>query len=436
MFIASVFCEALCYYLCGLDEPIFGMKLETDMNWKKMTVQAGALIVAVGCLAMEPLYTIDDDATTRWASYENTAAEKGQGGMLNEGAKGAPYVLLGPNQQYTLLNVDGAGIIHRIWLTVDDLYHVSEEWRALKIEMFWDGCETPAVSAPLEDFFCQPLGRNIAMENALFASPEGRSAECYIPMPFRTGAKIVITNESKERLHRVFFDVNFSSMDEIDDDALYFHAHWRREAPTTLGQDFVIMPKVSGKGRFLGCNVGVVRDQRYLGWWGEGEVKIFLDGDSKFPSLCGTGTEDYIGTGWGQGFFVNQYTGSHLANDEKGLNGFYRFHIPDPVQFQQDCKVTLQQIGGTTKKDVETMIEVGLPVKPVAFIHSSRVQHNLLGNDAEFDFDHKEFAENVFVGFYREDDLCATSYFYLDSPVNDLPSIPGFDVRNANLRAK
>ncbi len=406
------------------------------MKWIKTAVLATALMVTTVCSAMEPLYKINEGATTRWSSYENPKAEKGQGGMSNEGAKGAPYILVGANQQFTLLDVEGAGIIHRIWLTVDDLYHVPEEWRCLKIEMFWDGSETPAVSAPLEDFFCQPLGRNIAMENALFASPEGRSAECYIQMPFRKGARIVITNESKTRDHRVFFDVNFSSMDGIDDDALYFHAHWRREAPTKLGQDFAVMPKVSGKGRFLGCNIGLVRDQRYLGWWGEGEVKIFLDGDTEYPSLCGTGTEDYIGTGWGQNFFVNQYTGSHLVDEEKGLNGFYRFHIPDPVQFQQDCKVTLQQLGGTSKGNVKKMMKDGLPVKPVACIQPTRVQYNFLGPDAQASFDDKDIEDGSFTIFYREDDLCATSYFYLDRPSNDLPPIPGFAARNANLRGK
>ena len=339
-------------------------------------------------------------------------------------------------KQHTMLDVEGAGIIHRIWLTVDELYHQSEEWRALKIEMFWDGSETPAVSAPLEDFFCQPLGRNIAMENALFASPEGRSAECFIPMPFRKGAKIVVTNESKDRSHRLYFDVNFSSMDKMDDDALYFHAHWRREAPTKLGRDFAIMPKVSGKGRFLGCNVGVVRDQRYLGWWGEGEVKIFLDGDEEYPSLCGTGTEDYIGTGWGQGIFVNRYTGSHLVDEPKGLNGFYRFHIPDPVQFQQDCKVTIHQLGCASKGNVKKMMKADLPVKPVAAIQPSGAQHNFLGSDAQSSFGDKEFDDGTLMVFYREDDFCATSYFYLDRPENGLPRVSDFATRNANLRGK
>jgi len=408
------------------------------MKWIKTAVLATALMVTTVCSSMEQgaLYKIDEGATTRWSSYENPTAGKGQGGISNEGAKGAPYILVGANQSFTLLDVEGAGIIHRIWLTVDDLYHLPEEWRCMKIEMFWDGSETPAVSAPLEDFFCQPLGRNIAMENALFASPEGRSAECFIQMPFRKGARIVITNESQTRDHRVFFDVNFSSMESIDDDALYFHAHWRREAPTKLGKDFAIMPKIVGKGRFLGCNIGLVRDQRYLGWWGEGEVKIFLDGDTEYPSLCGTGTEDYIGTGWGQNFFVNQYTGSHLVDEEKGLNGFYRFHIPDPVQFRQDCKVTLQQLGGVSKGDVKKMMKDGLPVRPVACIQSTRVQYNFLGPDAQASFDDTEIEDGTFTVFYREDDLCATSYFYLDRPENNLPPIPDFVTRNGDLRGR
>ncbi|MEN8254565.1 MAG: glycoside hydrolase family 172 protein [Verrucomicrobiota bacterium] len=405
------------------------------MNWMKMALLALSLMAATVCSAMEhgALYKINKAATTRWASHENPLAEKGRGGISNDGAKGAPYVLLAAGQQHTMLDVDGAGIIHRIWLTVDDLYHIPGEWRCMKLEMFWDGSETPAVSAPLEDFFCQPLARNVAMENALFANPEARSSECFIQMPFRKGARIVITNESKGHAHRVFFDVNFSSMDEIDDDALYFHAHWRREAPTKLGKDFAIMPKVSGKGRFLGCNVGVIRDQRYPGWWGEGEVKIFLDGDSEFPSLCGTGTEDYIGTGWGQGFFINQYTGSHLADDAKGLNGFYRFHIPDPVQFQQDCKVTIQQLGGTTKQLLRKAMADGLPAKPVSCILATREQLNFLDEGA-VDFDDEKIEEGMFTVFYRKDDLCATSYFYLDSPTNGLPRVPDFAERNVDLR--
>ena len=434
------------------------------MRWSKLTTLAiGALIVATtivsGCkdtkscscengnkqkcekqkrgkrMESNALYKINENLTTRWASRENPNALKGEGAKVNKGAKGEPYIVLGPNQQFTMLDVEGAGIIHRIWLTVDDLYHIPEEWRCLKVEMFWDGAETPAVSAPLEDFFCQPLGRNVKMENALFASPEGRSAICYIPMPFRKGAKIVVTNESQKRSHRVFFDVNFSSMDKIDEDALYFHAHWRREAPTKLGKDFTIMPSVSGKGRFLGCNIGVVRDQRYIGWWGEGEVKIFLDGDKEHPSLCGTGTEDYIGTGWGQGFFINRYHGSHLVDDKRGLNGFYRFHIPDPVQFKKDCKVTIHQLGGCKKADVKQMMADGLPAQAVAVIHPSKVQHNLLDNN-DYTLDDKEFSDAIFTVFYREDDLCATSYFYLDSPTNNLPPLADFTARNANLRGE
>ncbi len=125
-----------------------------------------------------------------------------------------------------------------------------------------------------------------------------------------------------------------------------------------------------------------------------------------------------------------------MVDEKKGLNGFYRFHIPDPVQFQQDCKVTIQQLGGTSKGEVKTMMKDGLPAKPVACIQPTRIQYNFLGPDAQANFDDKDIEDGTFTVFYREDDLCATSYFYLDSPVNDLPPVPDFEMRNANLRGK
>lgn len=188
------------------------------------------------------LFKFDDNAHSRWASFENTEAKKGQGGTSNEGAKGYPYHVLQPGETVTLLNVKGAGTVNRIWMTLDEFFHKPEEMRALRIDMYWDGSDTPAVSAPLADFFCAPLGKLIAFENALFASPEGRSFVSYIPMPYKTGARIEVTNESTEQHHRIFYDVNFMQLDKPIEGALYFHAHWRRESPTTLGKDFEILP--------------------------------------------------------------------------------------------------------------------------------------------------------------------------------------------------
>jgi hypothetical protein len=136
------------------------------------------------------------------------------------------------------------------------------------------------------------------------------------------------------------------------DDVLYFHASWRRESPTKVGRDFEILPRVEGKGRFLGANVGVLADPKNLGWWGEGEVKMYLDGDTEYPTLIGTGTEDYIGTGWGQKPFAGRYQGCYVSDDEAHIYSFYRYHVPDPVYFEKSARVTIQQIGGTSKKNV------------------------------------------------------------------------------------
>ena len=360
------------------------------------------------------LFKFDDNAITRWASFENINAAKGKGGKTNKGAKGYPYHVMQPGESVTLLNVKGAGVINRIWMTLDELFHKPEEMRAVKINIYWDGFDKPAVSAPIGDFFCAPLGKLVAFENELFASPEGRSFVCYIPMPYKAGAKVVITNESTNQSHRIFYDINFTELKKPDDNILYFHASWRRENPTTLGKDFEILPKISGKGKFIGSCVGVVTDKRNRGWWGEGEAKIYLDDDDKYPTLCGTGTEDYIATGWGQGVFINRFHGSLVSDDKEGLYSFYRFHIPDQVQFRKNCKVTIQQMGGVAKKEVKKMIADKVEIQPVLAIDGDGKQYNFLDDEAKFE--DEMFKDDTWVNYYRKDDFCATAYYYLDSP--------------------
>ncbi len=360
------------------------------------------------------LFKFDDNAITRWASFENINAAKGKGGKTNKGAKGYPYHVMQPGESVTLLNVKGAGVINRIWMTLDELFHKPEEMRAVKINIYWDGFDKPAVSAPIGDFFCAPLGKLVAFENELFASPEGRSFVCYIPMPYKKGAKVVITNESTNQSHRIFYDINFTELKKPDDNILYFHASWRRENPTTLGKDFEILPKISGKGKFIGSCVGVVTDKRNRGWWGEGEAKIYLDDDDKYPTLCGTGTEDYIATGWGQGVFINRFHGSLVSDDKEGLYSFYRFHIPDQVQFRKNCKVTIQQMGGVAKKEVKKMIADKVEIQPVLAIDGDGKQYNFLDDEAKFE--DEMFKDDTWVNYYRKDDFCATAYYYLDSP--------------------
>jgi len=291
------------------------------------------------------LFEYNDNMEARWSSPENMNGEKGAGGKENNSAKGHPYDSIPAGKSYSLLDIQTQGIINRIWITIND--RSPEMLRALKIEMFWDNETKPAVSVPFGDFFGIGLGKTATFQNALFANAEGRSFNCFIQMPFKKAAKIVVTNESGKTLNNIFFDVDYNLLKTWDDDYLYFHAYWQRDTATALTKDFELLPKVSGKGRFLGVNIGVNGNPLYgKSWFGEGEVKMYLDGDTDYPTLNGTGTEDYIGTAWGQGKFISTYTGCSIADDSLLQWAFYRYHIPDPVYFKTDCRVTIQQIGG------------------------------------------------------------------------------------------
>ena len=201
----------------------------------------------------------------------------GAGGKENNKAKGHPYDTIAAGQSYALLNIQSPGIINRIWITIND--RSPEMLRSLKIEMFWDNETKPAVSVPFGDFFGLGLGKTVTYENALFTTGEGRSFVCFIPMPFKKAAKIIITNESNKTLRNIFFDVDYSLLKTWNDDYLYFHAYWHRDTATTPSQDFQLLPKINGKGRFLGASIGINANPLYgTSWFGEGEVKMYLDG--------------------------------------------------------------------------------------------------------------------------------------------------------------
>lgn len=244
---------------------------------------------------------------SRWASFENPSAEAGQGGVENVGSKGHAFDSIAAGETRTLLDVQGSGSIRRIWLTVND--RGPEMLRSLRLDMFWDEAKTAAVSVPLGDFFGVSHGLTATFESALLSQPEGRSFNCFIPMPFHSSAKVTITNESGKDLTNLFYDINLLLGERHGAEMLHFHAHWLRKSPNVLGEEFDVLPYVTGGGRFLGCNVGVIANPVYEGsWWGEGEVK-FRFGGEEYPTLCGTGAEDYIGTGWGEGAFANRTQG-------------------------------------------------------------------------------------------------------------------------------
>ncbi|KAF0093566.1 MAG: hypothetical protein E1N59_2699 [Puniceicoccaceae bacterium 5H] len=357
------------------------------------------------------LFRLPAGVETRWTSPENWTGAVGAGGKTLRGRKGAPCFSLAAGASRVLAEEAGRpGMLRRIWATVER--RDPEVLRGLRIEIFWDGAATPAVNAPWGDFFGQPLGRCATFESALLSDPEGRSFNCCIPMPFRQGMRVVVHNESAVDIQKFYFDVNYTLGDRHPEDMLYFHAWWHREAPTQLRQDFALLPYVEGAGRFLGVVVGVVADKQRYGdcWWGEGECKAYLDGDHAHPTLCGTGTEDYIGTAWGQGQYAHRYQGSHLFDDASGLYGFYRWHVPDPVYFRRSIQVTMQQIGCLFPAQAKDLQARGTEV------------YSIYEPDEPLDLAAFSQEEEVTL-FERQDDWSACAYFYLDRPTNNLPPL-------------
>jgi hypothetical protein len=377
-----------------------------------------------------PLFQYQD-LEPRWNSFENPTSGKGTGAMENKGAKGHPYDILKAGESKVLLDFQGMGIITRMWFTIQD--RSPQMLRSLKIEMFWDGEGKPAVSAPFGDFFGNGLGRMVAHQNELFANPEGRSFNCFIPMPFKTAAKVVVTNEGNTDLNMLFYDINFVQIKEWSDENLYFHCFWNRDTATTPGVDYTVLPKIEGKGRFLGVNFGVIGNPLYQkSWWGEGEVKMYLDGDGDLPTLVGTGTEDYIGTAWGQGAFVNRYTGCLVADSEKDHWTFYRYHIPDPIMFKSDLRVTIQAMGGNNKQKVIEMLDKGVPLIPVT-IQNEKSFIRLMDSIQPVNLKAEGMIDG-WTNFYRSDDWSSTAFFYIDKPVNQLPELAKTEIRTYKLK--
>lgn len=370
----------------------------------------------------QSLYEMPVNPQSRLSSFENPNGVKGDGGKTNKTAKGNAFEFMEPGETKNLLDIKGEGTIQRIWLTID---HSPLKLRSLRLQFFWDASNKPAVDVPLGDFFVYNLGKQVAFESALFSSGEGRSYNCYIPMPFKKAVKVLLINEGKERV-KLYYDIDFL-LHKLPLNALYFHAYWNRQRSGQLGDDYVLLPKVEGKGRFLGISVGLNTDTSYSkSWWGEGEVKMYLDGDSKYPTINGTGAEDYIGSAWGLGTFINTYQGCTIANDSTGQFCFYRWHIPDAIYFNKDIKVAIQQIGGWMKDDMKKLYQRGANFKAVTvdgprFVRLLDMDKPPLLTDPNF--------PDGWVNFYRIDDYSSVSYFYLDKPASSLPALPSLDVR-------
>lgn len=238
--------------------------------------------------------------------------------------------------------------------------------RDLVIRMYWDGEENPSVESPLGDFFCCGFARECLVTSMPISVIPNRGFNCYFQMPFRKKAKITLENQHDNPISAFFYQIDYCLHEELPEETAYFHAQWRRQRITELQKDYVILDGVKGKGHYVGTYFALTTLERY--WWGEGEVKFYIDGDEEYPTICGTGTEDYFGGSWSYSHQVNgrtveqnynspflgyPYYSSHdelihnpYHNDDcPPMRGFYRWHILDPICFDEDLKVTIQQIG-------------------------------------------------------------------------------------------
>ena len=299
-------------------------------------------------------------AKTRSISAENFTGEKGKGGMATEGTgahaarelgqgwKVSPSIRLEARTKFVLAEIEGPGAIQHIWITTH-----RKHWRQLVLRFFWDDEPHPSVEVPYGDFFCSGWCE-FAQINSLpvAVNPHG-GMNSYWEMPFRKSARLEIENLSDEDA-TVYYQIDYV-LTEVPDDAAYFHAFWRRSNPLPYKEVHTLVDHIRGQGQYVGTYIawGVNNS----GWWGEGEVKFYIDGDRDFPTICGTGTEDYFGGAWN--FDVNgeyrtfstPYLGLPQVIRPDGLYrsqqrfGMYRWHIQDPIRFEKDLRVTIQALG-------------------------------------------------------------------------------------------
>jgi hypothetical protein len=287
---------------------------------------------------------VDASVDSRAATFENPTGARGAGGSAHGGRKGAPSRLLQPGERVVLADLEGPGIVRHVWMTFPPTR--PERMRALFLEVFYDDGDEPSVSVPCLDFFGLPHGRPVAYASALTAVQEGRGFNSYVPMPFGGRIRIELVNGSPRRT-MLYYQVDCTLQRELPPELGRLHVAFRRDNPTVMRRDFVISEGLRGPGRYLGCVVGV-RVLDAGSWYGEGEVKIYRDGDTELPTICGTGLEDYVGSAWGLGAHHAPYGGAPLLvgpEAQPDFVGFYRWHVPDPVMYERELRVTIQQIG-------------------------------------------------------------------------------------------
>lgn len=336
-------------------------------------------------------------ARTRCITPENPDGSPGGGARATEGPgawaarelgrgwKVSPYVDIAPGESCVVADIGEQGRITHLWMTTGP-----HHWRSLVLRAFWDGEADPAVEVPYGDFFCNGWARFAQVSSwPIAANPHG-GFNSYWPMPFHRGARLTVDNLA-DTPARLFFAVTYETGESQAEEA-YLHTQWRRSNPLADRTPHAILKGVTGRGHYVGTYLAWASNSP--GWWGEGEVKFYLDGDTEFPSICTTGTEDYFGGAWnfdvpGQGYtpFTTPYLGMPQVLRPDGLYdsqqrfGMYRWHVQDPVFFTERLTVTVQGLGWRSGGRYRTL----------------------------------------------RDDIASTAWFYLDRPATARPGAPTAD---------
>lgn len=317
------------------------------------------------------LFNLDTPVKSRAINFENPTGEPGKGGQaasnLGVGRKGAPARLIKAHEEVTLCDIKSPGTIRHIWVGGDHSLNAfitdstrKTLLRSIVVRVWWDGQKYPSIECPLGDFMGLAHSKVTSYQSAVHTVSECGGLNFWLPMPFCKGAKMTLTNESDVEFS-LYYQIDYTINDQYSNDIGRLHVCFRRENPTTMKKDFEILPKRTGKGRFMGAIIGV--RTLHPNWWGEGEIKMYMDGDTQFPTLCGTGSEDWVCLSYGvqqtqflyHGCNLNYKSGLTIkgidakTGETVGMNreyvSMYRWHIPDPIYWQKECRITIQQIG-------------------------------------------------------------------------------------------
>ncbi len=360
---------------------------------------------------MDNLYELTE-GITRAVTPENLTGGKGMAAMslpepgtaaerLGRGWKCRPFTTIQPHEEQDLCSIDTCGVITSMWMA-------GEMDRGLIFRMYWDGSDVPAVECPLMDFFCygwaEPTDMNenhwnkgplFRLNSALMSIAPNRGFSCFIPMPFRSHARITLENRTKN-IKRIYYQINYEER-KLPENIGYFHAQFRASLPVRKGKTHVLLDQIEGQGTYLGTAlfVGLNRAAR---WWGEGEFKFYLDGDKEFPTITSTGLEDYFlgAFNWDceneYQEYSHLYSGMPQVLRPDGLYqiqqrfSLYRWHVKDPIRFTSDLRVEVQALGWMRDDD---------------------------GKSPWY--------------LQREDDYQSVAYFYLDHPAAKLPELPSHE---------